>query len=116
VYETKVVDMTQQVITGAPYIVKCNPGPQQLTQLIAEYEEQGWEVVSVNIKPDSGWIFSKNDESTIVTFKREKKDGNPATDIHHGPTCYGEMWNKEGRPGGSNPTGFNTWDPTGYRR
>ena len=111
-YETKVVDMTQKVITGWPFIVKCDPGPRQLKQLIAEYEEQGWEVVSVDVKPDSGRIFSRNDQSTIVTFKREKKDDNPVTDIYYGLTCYGEMWAKEGRPA----KGFNTWDPMGYRR
>ena len=123
-YETKIVDMTQNVVSGWPTPVRCNPGPKQLKQLIAEYEEQGWEMVSVDVNPDSVrflfWNFAI--EATIVTFRREKKDDNPVTDIHHGLTSYGEMWEKEGRPGATqdksgkcHPKGFNTWDPMGYR-
>ena len=72
-YETKVVNLTQLYIGGAPYPVPYNPSPESLGETIAEYARKGWEVVSVLVKEDSGWILRADDSSTVVVFKRKKK-------------------------------------------
>ena len=72
-YETKVVDLTEHYIGGAPYPVPYNPSPESLGATIAEYARKGWEVVSVLVKEDSGWILRADDSSTVVVFKRKKK-------------------------------------------
>lgn len=72
-YETKVVNLTQHYIGGCPYPVPYNPSPQKLGETIAEYARAGWEVVSVDVRQDSGWILRADDSSTTVVFKRKKK-------------------------------------------
>jgi len=72
-YETKVVNLTQHYVGGAPYPVPYNPSPTQLGERIAEEARNGWEVVSVDVRQDSGWILRADDSSTVVVFKRKKK-------------------------------------------
>ena len=72
-YETKIVDMTEHHIGGDPYPVPRNPSPQVLGKRIAEYAKKGWEVVSVDVRQDSGWILRADDSSTTVVFKRKKQ-------------------------------------------
>ena len=72
-YETQVVNLTQYYVGGAPYPVPYNPSPQTLGEKIAEYAKKGWEVVSVDVRQDSGWILRADDASTTVVFKRKKK-------------------------------------------
>ena len=72
-YETKVVDLTEHHIGGDPYPVPRNPSAGSLGNRIAEYARKGWEVVSVLVKEDSGWILRADDSSTVVVFKRKKK-------------------------------------------
>ena len=71
--ETKVVNMTEYYVGGNPYPVPYNPSPESLGRRIAEYARKGWEVVSVDVRQDSGWILRADDASTTVVFKRKKK-------------------------------------------
>lgn len=71
-YETKIVNLTEYYVGGYPYPVPYNPGPQALGAKIAEYAKKGWEVVSVDVRQDSGWILRADDSSTTVVFKRKK--------------------------------------------
>lgn len=72
-WETKVVNMTCYHVGGAPYPVPYNPSAEALGQQIADYAKQGWEVVSVDVRQDSGWILRADDSRTIVVFKRRKQ-------------------------------------------
>ena len=74
-YETKVVNLTEHYIGGAPYPVPYNPSPESLGKQIAEYARKGCEVVSVDVRQDSGWILRADDASTTVVFKRKKGHG-----------------------------------------